>query len=232
MTTAREQVLELVSSGKISAAEGDELLKALPTERRSSWKVLINPFDRLNAGWAFGLSVVGATVGLMLSRWNIRFDGALDVHVAPHAVAWREALVDQVVAWPLTAFVLWSISLAFARQGRLVDFLGNVGTARLPLLLVGVVAGAMRGQLPTAPSDMGVPPSIMMLFLVAATVPAVVLAVAMLFQGYRTASGLSGVKCALSFTAAVIAAEVLSKVALGFINLFGQFIKQGRSGPA
>ncbi len=218
MTTPRDQVLELISSGKITAAEGDELLKALNTQRPSSWKLLINPFEKLNVLTALGLGVFGAVLGIALSRWSIRFDGALDVHIAPDVVPWRQAIIDQVVAWPLVAMILWGIAFLFARQGRLPDFLGYVGTARLPLLVVGFVAGAMKSQLPTAPGDVGSPPPIALLVLVAATLPALVWAVAMLFQGYKTASGLRGAKCAFSFTFAIILAELLSKVAFHFIT--------------
>ena len=86
-TTSREQILEMVSSGKISAAEGDELLRALEAPRRSRWRLFVNPFDALPVTRALGIGLLGVIAGVALSRWRVRFDGALDVHIVRAAVS-------------------------------------------------------------------------------------------------------------------------------------------------
>lgn len=218
MSTSKDQVLELISSGKISVAEGEQLLSAMKTPRRSWWQLLVNPFEKLNVGPALVFGAIGAVLAMMLSRWNVRFDGAVDVHLSQQVVSWTQSFVDQLVSWPLAATSLWAIGFLFARQGRLVDFLGYVGTARLPLLLVGLLSGAMRHQVP-ANIDARSPLPVTLLVVAFATLPAVIWSVTMLFQGYKTASGLRGVKCGVSFTAAILITELLSKLALHLMAL-------------
>lgn len=219
MTTANEKVLELVSSGKISAAEGDELLKAMQRSKRSLVKLLINPMESMGLGWLLLLSVVGAGCSLWLSTWNVRFDGALDVHLASHSVSLRQAVLDQVFDWPLTTFVLWIVAVVVARQGRLIDFLGMVGAARVPLALLGVLTAAMRPYIPTRFAGIESISIAPLLALAVLAVPLVVWNIMLLYTGYRTASGLRGAKCLASFCAALIFAEVASKLALYWIHL-------------
>jgi len=51
------------------------------------------------------------------------------------------------------------------------------------------------------------------------TVPAVVWVVTWLWQSFRTASGLRGPKAGLLFAGALLVAEVLSKIVLGFLSV-------------
>jgi len=212
MTTTKEKVLELVSTGKITAAEGDELLKALSGPRRPSWRWFVDPMQRLRVRQSLLLGALGVLGALLLSRWNVHFDGALDVHLGPRP-PFTQVIFQQIVAWPLTACVFWLAALAFLRGARPIDFLASVGVARLPLLAVGVIAAAMRDHLPSRPSEIhSATPALLILAVL--TLPAVIWTITLLFQGFRTASGLRGTQCAVVFAAALVLAEVLSKIAL------------------
>jgi hypothetical protein len=217
MTKTEEKVLDLVSSGKITAAEGDELLKALAARQRPSWRWIINPTDRLSVPQSLLLGAAGVFGGLLLSRWNVHFDGALDVHLGPSSPSFARVVIEQIVAWPLTAGVFWLAALAFVRRARAIDFLASVGVARLPLLAVGAMAAAMKDRLPSRPTE--VPSATPALLILAAlSLPAVIWMITLLFQGFRTASGLRGTRGGVLFAAAVVLAEVLSKVALLFTS--------------
>ncbi len=219
MTTgnSREQILEMVSSGKISAVEGDDLLKALEVPRRSRWRALVNPFEKLTTARALALGFMAAVAGVILSRWRVRFDGALDVHVVRAAVSLRQALIDQLVAWPLTSLLLWLGALPLARQTRPADVLANVGVARLPLLWVAAVAILTTPYLPANPAQAMSAPGPLILLTVL-TIPALVWAVALLYNGFSAASGLAKARGAVLFTALLIAAEVVSKLALAWAS--------------
>ncbi|MDX2055071.1 MAG: hypothetical protein SFV15_21900 [Polyangiaceae bacterium] len=214
----KEQVLEMLSAGRITSAESEELLLALNEPPRSWWRRILNPFEGLNAVQALAWGVLGALGGIALSRWNVRFDGALDLHPIANAVSISDALADQVVAWPLTAAVFWGAANILARQLRFVDFLGYVGVARLPYLIPAAVAASMKDQLSVAPEKLiaSPPPGLLLLSLV--TVPVVVWMVTWLWQGFRTASGLRGAKSGFLFVGALVFAEVLSKLALGVFS--------------
>lgn len=215
MTTTKEKVLELVASGKVTAAEGDELLKALGPPGVSRWRKLVNPFEAMPLSLGLALGVAGVLAALALTTLKVHFDGALDVHFGADAPVLAQALLEQAVVWPGVALVLWACAWALARQSRFVDFLSVVAVARLPLIVTGLAVGFLGPYLPTAvgaePSQVAVAP---LLLLVVVTLPAIVISFTWFYQGFRNASGLRGVKAAVAFTLSIIAAEILSKTAL------------------
>lgn len=214
MSAFKEQILTMVSSGKITAAEGDELLKAASAPKRSAYRLLLNPFEYVSSmtGLAIGVAVVVA--GFALSRLGVRFDGALDVHPLPTVPSVRDAVLDQLVAWPLTAGIAWLVSLLLARKGRFVDFLGMVGIARIPLLAMGLVAALTQDHMPTSAADASSVSPLFVMILLAVALPALTWNLVLFFQGFRTASGTQGAKAVIGFIAAVVLAEVVSKVFL------------------
>ncbi len=213
MTNTKEQVLEMIAAKRISADDGEALLAALQGVKRSKWRMLVDPFERLTAMQSGLVAAIAATGGLLLSRWGVRFDGAFDLHLLPGTVSLGSALADEVVALPLPAAALWLAGFAVVRRGRFVDYLGAVGVARLPLLLVGFVAGSMRGVLPVDPVQAARAPSMIVLGLT--SVPGIVWTGVLLFNGFKTASGLQRWK-GTSFAVGVVVAEIVSKIVLRF----------------
>ena len=214
METSKEKVLELVATGKISAAEGSELLGALVKPGPSIWSRLGNPFERLNGMATWSLTVVAVLIGFLLFKWNVRFDGALDVHSTHNGLP-EVALWDQIVAWPLTALVFWLTSRAVGQKGRVSDFLGAVGVARIPLVLIGILIGGLgpRARIDTSS------PSIGAVALVLGVLPLVAWAVVLLLNGFRNASGLREGKSTRVFFVALVVAEILSKVVLHIMEV-------------
>ena len=217
MTTERERILELVSSGKLSPADADRLLRQAEGEpRRTLVAWLFDPIDRLGTRRALVVGLIAVAAGVGLSRFGVRFDGALDSHFGEAPAALTSAAADALVAWPLTALVLWLASLAFARQGRFVDHLAAVGLSRVPAFLAGVLLAISSTLWPMQLPEPGRIPDLhpMALVLILASVPFVVWQVVLLYRGFRTASGLRGFRCAGAAIVAILAAEVLSKAAL------------------
>lgn len=218
MTSSREDVLQLVASGKISSAEGETLLEAMRGPRPSLVQTLLNPFERLGTWPAFALGFGGALVGLALSRFGARFDGALDVHVIFPPPTIATALVDQLIAWPLVALLFWLVGLALTRTGRFIDLLGVLGVARLPLLVVAALTAALIDPTQVFGAD-GTPhvtPGLIIVGL--ATLPFVVWMIVLAWTGFRTAAAARGVAGGLGFTGALLAAELLSKLALSLFR--------------
>ncbi len=217
MTTSRDKVLELVAAGKISAAEGDGLLKAMAAPRAGFWRTPWNPFERLSLSVSLALGLAGVLAALGLSRFGIRFDGAFDVHSLSTPVSLGAALIDQAVVWPGVALFFWLGAFTLARSARAIDFLAAVAVARLALLPVGIAAAIFAPLLPqdgSAPSGAQMLPLIL---LVAITLPALALFFVWLFRGFRHASGLRGVQCGVAFGVLIVLAEVLSSVALNYL---------------
>lgn len=214
MSGAKERILEMLSSGTITAKEADELLAALhgPKEHGLDW--LFQPMKRLKTEHALALAGGAAMLQLAVSRLQIRFDGALDMHTVRDAVPWSAAIGDLVLAWPITALLLFVVTWPIARQGRAVDFLAAVGVARIPLIASGALAAAFRDLLFVSAEGAH---SVGSVAVVLAIVLLAVWHVALLVTGTRVVAGLRGGKLALAMVLGLVVAETLTKVALAYL---------------
>jgi hypothetical protein len=221
MTTEREKILDLVATGQLSPADADRLLKradAKPRRDLVAW--LFDPAERLGTDRALLVGLAAVILGGLLARAGIRFDGALDSHDTAGPVPWTLAVADVLVAWPLTALVFWLVSFLVAKQGRLVDHLAAVGVARVPAVLTGAVLVLASALFPRPEIVPGKIPDVHPLWLafILLSIPFVVWQVALLYRGFRTASGLRGLRCAAAGVAAIVGAEIVSKAALHYLS--------------
>lgn len=212
MSSPEERIQSLQQSGVVGAGQADALLGAVGVARVPGWKIVVDPFARHGGGRAAAAGVALAIAGLAASRLGLRFDGFLDAHLSGAAPTWRRALADQLVAFPLSAAVFWGVARVAGGRGRLVDALGVVGLGRLPVLLAGLSAWAAmpasRAELTGARLILVVVPALLMLCW----------SIVLLYAGHANASGLRGLRLGLSLVAAIVAAEVLSKVALSLLS--------------
>ncbi len=215
----KQRILTMVASGRLSPEEADRLLSSLEQPKPGfPWRSLLNPFAHLPLAASLSAAAVVAGAGLVLAQaLGIRFDGALDVHLASSSVAWTTALLDHVVSWPLLALSLWLAVRAAGRQGRFVDMLAATGVARLALLLGALVlAWLMPAGLAGADTEQAVRHALAPQVILAAlaTLPLLAAFVVWLVLGFRTASGLRGGRLAASFVGALVVAELVSKLLL------------------
>ena len=214
MSSAQEKILDLVSQGKISGPEADELLAALKGGRESGWRKWqrwLNPLEGMGTWTALTISLAGSGIGVAIAHFRVVFDGALDVHIAAAAVSPPRALAAIAFSWLGLSGVLFAAGALAGRPGRFIDHLNGQGLARLPLVMVGLVLGpwldrpgAISGWLTVALSlTVGLPCAVGSIFLA--------------FQGFKTASGLKGSRLAWSFVVGAITAEAATKLLLHFI---------------
>lgn len=216
MTLAEQRIHDMIDSGKITAEEGARLLDAL--RRPWTWRVLYAPLDVLSTRTALLVGLLITVLGVGVGLAGIRFDGALDTHIAGHVTA-RVALADAVIALGSMTLVMWVAGLVVARKGRAIDHLAAVALARAPnvlcgalLLLVGHAFSAQLAAMMHNPFDPKA--AVFGLMIAVVTLPFIVWFFVLLYQGYKTASGLKGAALVVSFIVAVIVAEVLSKIVL------------------
>jgi len=204
MSSPEERIRELVRTRGLDQADAEGLLAAVrPPPRESK-----NPFER----WSGEVtSVAGALVAgaaLATSRLGVRYDGALDLHVVPAAVPLKTALLDQLVAFPLTALVLWGVAKALSRGVRFIDVLGVAGVARLPLVLL---AAPLTWLTPHVPREPGQASAALFAVLGLALV-GIGAHITLLVLGFRATTAARGGRLAGAFVGALVAAEVVTKV--------------------
>ncbi len=214
--TPAERVRRLVDSGSVAPEEGVRLLAAMSeAPPRSRLEALVDPFERFGGGTAAALGAVISVASIAVSRLGVRFDGLLDLHIHRAVVpSLRVALGDQLVGWLLPAVCFWAYARAITRHVRLADFIGMAGLARLPILM------SALALLPLTPANPSVPPKLTPALLAMAMLGLafVVANVTLLYQGFKNASGLTGVKLVGGFIGLVIGVEALSKIVLVFLS--------------
>lgn len=216
MSGVSERIAQLMESGRVSPSEARELLRAVERPRRSRSSRWLDPFESMDTGVGLGIAAGVAVAQLVLSRFSVRFDGALDLHLASQPPGLVVALSDGLVSWPLFAAVLWASGRLVAGEGRFVDFLWAVGVARAPLL-VGAVLNRSLVDDPEAliRSVLEGPPDSAAIWVAFGTLPVLGWVLFWLYLAFRTASGARGVRGGLAFVVGVSVAEIGSKIVLG-----------------
>ncbi len=209
MTSAEERIKQLARAQSLDPADAERLLDAVrpATERRG---LLSNPFDRWSGEVTSLAGVVVALGGLATSRLGVRYDGALDLHVVKGPVPIAVALGDQLVAFVLTAVVMWGAA-RFVSRARFVDVLGAVGLSRAPIVLVAVPLALLVPLLPRDPTS---PPNLALLGVVVLALVGIIAQIWLLVLGFRTASGARGGKLAVAIVGGLFVAELVTKAAL------------------
>ncbi|MCK9460096.1 MAG: hypothetical protein M0R80_10695 [Proteobacteria bacterium] len=224
MSDAKRKVLDMVEQGKITTAEADALLGAMREKPRLSLRVLFDPFDRVGVAGGLVVGVVASVVaGLVSIPLGMRFDGFMDIHAASGTVTATAAITDQLVAWPLSAIVLWLVALPFARASRPADFLAATGLVRLLPLVAGVLLAPLTPE-PAALAEMSrnamtdpgaaLGDLLSMLPMVAVAIVFAGWFIAATVFAFRHASGLRGGRLAAAAVVALLAAEIVSKAAI------------------
>jgi len=207
MTSPEDRIKELARARAIGGEDVEQLLAAV---RPSPVRATRNPFERWSGEVTSLVGLFVAAGGLATSRLGIRYDGALDLHYAGKPVPFGTALLDQFVAWVVTAAVLWGAARFVARHVRFVDMLGGVGASRLPAVIAAVPLAFLIPLIPRDPTK----PNLAVLALVLVALAGAGLQIFLLVLGFRTASGLRGGRLAGTFIAALLGAEVITKTIL------------------
>jgi hypothetical protein len=216
MTTPAERVRRLVDAGSIAPEEGDRLLAAMSKERSranaSSASVVLNPFERFGGGTAAVIGLVVSVLSIAVSRLGVRFDGLLDLHIPNSVPPLSVSIVEQIASWIVPAICFWAYARLVTQRGhvRVIDFIGMVGLARLPLLIAAIPVLYLTPALLANPTKL----TPMALVLITVALLFVAANITLLYQGFKNASGLAGPKLVAGFIVLLILAETLSKLVL------------------
>jgi hypothetical protein len=191
------------------------------------WEIFYDPFRYLSksAGAALGAVVI---VVLAVASWitGAVLDGALDLHLGPVQPSLAVAGALSVIDWLALALCLLAAAAIFRAPGRDVGtYLWTVAVARWPMV-VGLVIGGRAvmgpfvaemvkpgpGGAMLVDANKAIHPVFLLLTLVLLGV--VVWNVAMLVFAFKRSSGLACGRLAWAVVVGLVAAEVVSKLAV------------------
>lgn len=194
-------------------------------------KRLFNPFEKYTERQLLLFGTLITIAGAIIAwQFKARFDGALDVHFTGH-VTIRQTIVDLAVSMLSLLLFLWLAAQFINRKTRVVDLLSAVIIARIPFYVLPLFncTGWMSGfgteleeQLKAGQQITWVPEAgelVLLIFFALFTILLLVWAIALLYNGYRVATNAKGSKAVILFIAAVLLAEIVSKIALYFLDL-------------
>jgi hypothetical protein len=220
MTEHANRVRQMIAAGQVSPEQGAELLRSLApslAQRVRGW--LLDPLEHASTTVALLVTALVGALGVVVAvSVGVRFDGALDMHVTNGSVTLGAALIDQLVALPLTILIGVAAARLAKATPRLEDMAGAVGVARVPLLLSALVTALLpRPHIDPAHPELllSSPTELMKVIpIVALVLPVSLYFFVLLFRNYRTATGLSGQRLWVSFISWIVVAEVASKALL------------------
>jgi len=211
----QEKVLQLAADGRITAEEGERLLRAQAQVSAKHWAwALWNPFDRLPPRallFLAGLTLLGS---VLASLAGTRFDGTLDLHFQHAFRGWKPMAVELGLVPALSVLLVWGLALMTARGTRLRDLYVNFLVARLPMLLYAAPFLVWyRAGWPNSGQDL---PNLIALAVLA--LPFLAWNLALLFLGIRNATGLKGPRLGLVAGGGLLGAEFATKLLLAFLH--------------
>ena len=183
-------------------------------------KLLFNPFEKYDGRPILALGLVATLIGSFLGfTFNARFDGAIDMHFN-RKVAFAEPFSDNVFNIALLFFALYIVGRSINNKTRPIDILGIVMLARLPFYLGtltninGYMAAFGEKIMNLGPNITNLNPLEILLptLLALITIPLLVWYVALLYNGFKTATNLKTTNQKVWFAVAILVAEILSKI--------------------
>jgi len=196
-------------------------------------QILFHPFRRIAGAPALALGLAAIVIAALVgARQGLHFDGVLDVHVGPRSPWWVFVAEGFINLTSLFATLLIAGRLISKTAFRSIDLLGTQALARWPTVLIAIaclapgfhryseslvksLASLEPGQVPKLPAvglDLLVF-ALVTVFMIAC----VVWMVALMWKSYSHCCNVRGGKAVGSFVAALVSAEVLSKVLIGLL---------------
>jgi hypothetical protein len=188
---------------------------------------LFDPFTYIAGGraLAMGLAAIIAA-GCLGFLGNAHFDGVLDFHSGRPAALWV-FLAEGMIDWLSLAIILLILGRLLSKTAfRALDLLGTQAMARWPTVITAAAALAppfrryaltVMSMLSGGGARGSATDAVVFGVVLLVAVCAVVWMVALMYRSYSTCCNLKGAKAIGSFVGGVLAAEVVSKVAVGYL---------------
>jgi len=192
-------------------------------------KWLLNPFEML-AGWAslgIGLCILLITA-LVACYANVHLDGVIDLHFGYH-VSLKEIFLESLINWLCLAVFLYVSGFILSKSSiRILDVFGTQAMARFPYLIATIVSLSLNNNKVIAFVEYhflnkgeAVQPGVIDILVFAFSTLTILLMlvwmVYLMYKAYSVSCNVKNVKGIFSFIAALVSAEILSKILIALI---------------
>ena len=189
---------------------------------------ILNPFIKIAGFKALAIGLVFTLFASWTAgTFSARYDGVLDIHFADQS-SFLQALYDNLINIFCLTFFFYGIAFFLcARKPRFIDILGTSTMARapiglIPLTNIGNISGGIGEKLMAQLADKSAftLTAFEIIYLVLSTLLILLIIVwyvSLLYRAYTVSTNLKGKDAVGSFIAAIILAEISSKILIYYL---------------
>ncbi|MFU8862223.1 MAG: hypothetical protein ACNA8K_17590 [Cyclonatronaceae bacterium] len=189
-------------------------------KKHSNTTWLYNPFLFLGGAKVFWIGFLIIIIHIPIGYFfNVRFDGAIDMHLVPSVDSYLIPVLDVAIAWVSMFLCLYVSALIFQSPIRLIDIAGATGVARIPLLISIIPAKIFEPNIQEVEDVLNLQGSELYLLIVGGFVVLLffIWFMILLFNAFKVNSNLKRWRLWVGFILSVIIAEIISLVALAYV---------------
>lgn len=193
-------------------------------------KILFNPFEKYSETQLFIFGIATAVLSTYLSYvFNARFDGAIDMHLVKN-ITLKQAITDNIINIASLFATLYAIGFFINKKVRPIDILNTVLVARSIYCIMPfthfaadtleefAVKTAKINPLDPAPISFTATEIITISIVALLGIITLIWTIALLYNGFKTATNLKTITHKVLFAIAIILAEVLSILFITALN--------------
>lgn len=192
-------------------------------------KLLLNPFEKYSEKALFTTGLLMAALCSVAGYWfKARFDGVLDMHFVKN-ISLQQPFIDNAVNIITLSGFLFIAGMVVNKKTRIIDIVNTVLIARIvycflilfnPEFLAPGIDEKLLSIDPQNPQSLNLTPlEITVLgFTAIVMIGALVWYIALLYNGFKTASNSKSIKHIVLFALAIIIAEIVSSLLISILN--------------
>jgi hypothetical protein len=192
-----------------------------------NWSILLNPFTKFSEKQLLVFGLVTLVIGSYLATlFGVTFDGIIDVHLWPDNT-FLQSLKENAITILLLTILLFALGKMINSKTRLIDILNANLIFRLPFFLMAALMtipavksieeSLVKNAQNMAGFSLNTIDVIVLLCLTGAIIALLIYAIALLYNGFKTATNSKQASHKVYFGIALLIAEILSKIILSLI---------------
>ncbi|MGC4128476.1 MAG: YIP1 family protein [Bergeyella sp.] len=192
-----------------------------------NWKLLFNPFEKIPEKTLIIIGIVTLIIGSLLSfQFKVIFDGIFDIHEYP-PILFSQAFTANAVNIIVLSFILFVLGKIFNPKTRMIDIMNTAFISRIPLYFLAPMTALPPVREATNNimaniqdiQNMQIPTSdLVTLFAFSSvTLLFLVYSIVLIVTGFKTATNIKKWQQYAGFAAALLVAEIISKLLISII---------------
>jgi len=192
-----------------------------------NWPILINPFNKFSEKQLFLFGVASTAIGSYLaSLLSVTFDGAIDVHLCANTT-FLQSLKENAITILLLSVLLYILGKVVNAKTRLIDIFNAALLFRVPFYLTSVLVtipalkdiqeSLVKNAQKMTSFNLKATDVIILLCLSGMLIALLIYAIALLYNGFKTATNIKQMVHKVFFGLAILAAEIFCKIILSLL---------------